>query len=95
MTKTLTKEDFAPLVGKAFHFEGFETPLTLDRIIDYPPQPGQPREPFMLIFAGPPQPVMPGAIHNMRAETGETFWFSVQPIMTQTRDRQEYQGVFN
>eukprot|EP01030_Chromulinospumella_sphaerica_P020255 gene20255-20163_t len=95
MTKALTKEDFTPLIGKAFHFEGFDIPLTLDRIIDYPIQPGQTREPFLLVFAGPRSPVMPGAIYDIRAETGETFWFSAQPMLTQTRDRQEYQAVFN
>jgi hypothetical protein len=95
MTKLLTKEDFAPHVGKAFHFDGFDTPLTLDRIIDYPIQPHQTRQPFLLIFRGPRRPVMETEIRDCKTETGEAFWLHVGPILTPPGDFQEYQSSFN
>lgn len=95
MTKPLTKEDFVPHIGKAFHFEGSETALILDRIIDYPPHPGQERAPFVAVFTGPPQPVVSDGIYDARVDTGETLCFAMQPMLTPTRERQDYQAIFN
>lgn len=97
MINLLTIEDFEPHVGKVFRLEGVETPLILDRIEPQgEPPPGFVRPPFILIFTGPrPGPVVPTAIYETTVDTGETFTLHIAAILTEARDRQEYQSSFN
>ena len=97
MINLLTIGDFEPHLGKVFRLDGFEQPLVLDRIEPYgEPPPGFVRPPFILIFVGPrPGPVAPAAIYETTADTGESFTLHIAPILTEARDRQEYQSSFN
>ena len=54
-----------------------------------------PRQPFSLIFRGPPADVLPEGLHTLEVEGGDSFTIYVMPIHTPARDRQDYQAVFN
>jgi hypothetical protein len=54
-----------------------------------------PRQPFSLIFKGPPADLLPEGLHTLEVEGGDTFAIYVIPIHTPTRHRQDYQAVFN
>jgi hypothetical protein len=89
-------EDFAPHVGKTFHFAPSGHALVLSRIDAGRPPPAGMRQPFVLVFSGPPGPGhMPEGLKEARIEDGEPFDLYVSPIQTLSADRQDYQASFN
>ena len=53
------------------------------------------RQPFTLIFRGPPGTVLPEGHHRFELAGGQFTTFHIMPIHTPVRDRQDYQAVFN
>jgi hypothetical protein len=99
MTEQLTAEHFHPHVTKVFHVRGGRHALTLTALEGFDLSEAQPqllsRPPFTLIFAGPPDDVLPEGEYAFEVEGGPAFAFYVMPIHTLARDRQDYQAVFN
>lgn len=98
MTDVLHAEYLKPFEGRHFETEGGPAPFTLIEVATPPGSarlPGQEREPFTLIFRGPPSPVLPEGMRTFRVDGGTAFTFYVMPIHTPARDRQDYQAVFN
>jgi hypothetical protein len=99
MTGQLTPETFLPHVDKAFRVKGGRHVLTLIRV-DVPRLDAQeaarvPRQPFTLIFRGPPGDVLREGLHSLEIEGGPTIELYVIPVQTFARDRQDYQAAFN
>lgn len=97
MTEILTHEQFAPHVNKDFRFKNHPQPLRLVKLQLYEraPLPEIERRPFLLIFQGPREGVMPEGFYTAAVEGGPSFDFYVMPIHTVARDHQDYQAVFN
>jgi hypothetical protein len=99
MTEQLTPEHFRPHVAKPFRVQGGRHSLTLAevdaRVLSEAEREIFPRQPFNLIFSGPPADVLPEGLHTLEVEGGDTFTIHVMPIHTPARDRQDYQAVFN
>ena len=53
------------------------------------------RQPFTLILRGPPDDVLPEGLYDVAVEDGPEFALYIIPIQTMSRDRQDYQVVFN
>jgi hypothetical protein len=99
MTGQLRPETFLPHVDKAFRVKGGRHVLTLIRV-DVPRLDAQeaarvPRQPFTLIFRGPPGDVLREGLHSLEIEGGPTVELYVIPVQTFARDRQDYQAAFN
>jgi hypothetical protein len=99
MTGQLTPETFLPHLDKAFRVKGGRHVLTLTGV-DVPRLEAQeaarvPRQPFTLIFRGPPGDVLREGLHCLEIESGPTVELYVIPIQTFARDRQDYQAAFN
>lgn len=99
MSEVLTAEDFHPHVARVFHVQGGDHALTLDAVRMYPmPEAAAkdlPRQPFTLIFKGPPGNVLPEGTYMLDVDGGPSFELYVIPIHTPARDRQHYQAAFN
>jgi len=98
MAEDLNPEHFTPHIGKAFRVEGGTHALILVRV----EQPGldaraeaEYRQPFTLIFSGPPGDVLPEGARVLTLDDDTSFSLYVIPIHTPARDRQDYQSVFN
>jgi hypothetical protein len=94
MAETLTPEDFLPHVEKVFRVKGGRHALTLTHV-EVSSAAGAPRQPFNLIFSGPPGDVLPEGVHVMEVADGPQFELYVMPIHTADRGRQDYQSAFN
>jgi hypothetical protein len=57
--------------------------------------PGAPRTFFSLRLCGAPTPIVPEGMHRLTLEDGASFDLYIIPIHTPSRDRQNYQIVFN
>jgi hypothetical protein len=99
MTEQLTHEAFLPLLKKVFHVKDGRHALTLSRVdvhrISDREAAGLPRQPFTLIFDGPPQDVLREGLYALEVSDGPAFELYVIPVQTFVRDRQDYQVVFN
>lgn len=95
MTMLSQHEDFAPYVGRRFSFEGQPATLRLATIDVKPIASAADRAPFILVFHGPADVVMPEGLHRAHIEDGPVTELYVMPIHTAGRDRQDYQAVFN
>jgi len=91
----LTLATFEPLVGDTFMLEGAtDEPLacTLQSATPAGEQPGG-REPFGLIFIGPPQPLLPQAIYRLtHPELGALEIFIVP--LAQKETGTTYEAIF-
>ncbi|HEX8663400.1 MAG TPA: hypothetical protein VF744_05160 [Beijerinckiaceae bacterium] len=99
MAEQLTPQHFLPHVQKVFRVEGGRHALTLTVVeqrrledheagVDF-------REPFNLIFRGPPGDVLSEGMYRLAVEDGPSFELYVMPVHTPARDRQNYQASFN
>ena len=88
----LQPSDFEPHIGRPFRFA--DAVLVLASVT-VTPSPGAARAPFMLIFTGPPGPVLPEGSYDTRTADGDVINLHIMPVHTQPRDRQDYQVVFN
>lgn len=92
----VTADHFRPHMGKDFSIPGWPHPMTLSAIETFGPTGGEAgREPFSLIFRGPPGEVMHEGFYTLQLDDGPWFNLYIMPVETPQRDRQEYQAVFN
>lgn len=99
MSEELTSEHFIPYLNRVFRVEGGHHALTLTevdapRLADRQAQ-SAPRQPFTLIFCGPPGDLLAEGMHALQVEAGPTFALYLIPIQTPSAERQDYQAVFN
>ena len=77
MTEQLTPEHFRPHVTKQFRVQGGRHGLTLAevdaRVLSEAERKMFPRQPFSLIFRGPPADVLPEGLHTLEVEGGDSF----------------------
>jgi hypothetical protein len=99
MSELLTPGHFIPHVNKAFRVQGGRHAMTLTQVDVRRMQDWEaavaPRQPFTLIFSGPPGDVLSEGMHVLEVENGPSFELYVIPIHTPARDRQDYQAAFN
>jgi hypothetical protein len=97
MAEQLTADAFIPYVDKVFRVKGGRLALTLNRVDVRPIEAWEAvtRQPFTLIFAGPPGDVLREGLHDLQVEDGPAFQLYVIPIQTFVQERQDYQAVFN
>jgi uncharacterized protein DUF6916 len=98
MSQGLNAEHFLPHVNKVFRIRGAPEAftLTLSRIERAPSEvPAELPQPFNLIFAGAPQPVLREGLYTVDVDGGPDFQLYIMPIHTAVRDRQDYQASFN
>ncbi len=94
----LTIGHFRPHLHRVFRVAGGRLDLTLTQVDAprlAPDNARLPREPFTLIFCGPPGDVLPEGLHTLEVESGLSFALYLIPIHTAAADRQDYQAVFN
>jgi hypothetical protein len=99
MTEQLTPEHFLPHINKTFRVPGWPHPLTLQvvdiRRTEAREKENLPRQPFSLIFRGPPDEILPEGLYALWVDDGPSFELYVIPVHTVERDRQNYQASFN
>ena len=99
MSELLTPDDFSPHVNKVFRVRDGRHGLVLTAVEQRRLEPWETemalREPFNLIFRGPPDDLLPQGLYTLDVEGGPAFELYVIPIHTQARDRQNYQAAFN
>jgi len=95
MTEQLTPEMFLPHVDKTFRVKGGRHVLKLYRV-DVPQNTdGFPRQPFNLIFSGPPGDVLREGMYTLEVDGGPSFDLYVMPVHTPALGQQDYQAAFN
>jgi hypothetical protein len=99
MDQPLTADLFLPHVGKVFRVKDGRHQLTLSqvdvrRVADSEAKLFT-RQPFTLIFGGPPGDVLRQGLYTFEVEGGPAVELYVIPVQTFARDRQDYQAVFN
>lgn len=95
----LSRAVFDPHVKKVFRVKGGHHALTLHqidarRIEDFEADLRM-REPFNLIFRGPPGDVLKEGLYTLEVEDGPSFELYLIPIYTPFPTRQDYQASFN
>src|SRR5262245_22263998 len=97
MAELLTPEHFLPHVQKVFRVKDGRHALTLVAVERGKPEDaeGAPREPFNLIFRGPPGDVLHAGVYVLDVEEGPSFELYVNPVHTPFPGRQDYQAAFN
>jgi hypothetical protein len=99
MAEELTPEHFKPHLHTTFRIKNGRHALTLTAVEQRRREEWELdmgfREPFNLIFRGPPGDVLPQGLYVMEVENGPEFELYVIPIHTPARDRQNYQASFN
>jgi Domain of unknown function (DUF6916) len=92
MAEVISADIFTPHIGKAVLLPDGH-PLTLVAV----DQRGSdlPRAAFSLILRGAAAPIVPEGMHRLTLEDGASFELYLIPIHTPSRDRQDYQIVFN
>lgn len=95
---TVKVEDFQPLVGSGFALQaapGQTLPATLvqAQALGMPPVGG--RQPFSLLFLGPPAPVLPQRIYGLAHEGAAVpaMEFFIVPVRA-SREGTYYEAVF-
>lgn len=99
MTEQLTAEHFLPHLDQPFQVGAASDRLTLIRVDRRAAQDWEravlPREPFNLIFRGPPERIIPAGLYRLEVEGGPGFELYLMPIHTEARGCQDYQAAFN
>ena len=90
-----TADAFEPWIGQVFVTGNGRHALELTRVerLASPGLTG--RQPFTLIFQGPPGSVLPEGHHRFEFASGQATSFHIMPINTPAGGRQDYQAVFN
>jgi hypothetical protein len=96
MSDEATADAFGPHVGTVASLPDGRR-LTLVKVERGPAgRPGgAPRAGFSLLLSGDPERIVPEGLHRLAFDGGATFDLYVIPIHTASRDRQDYQIVFN
>ncbi len=96
MTETINAEMFKPYVGQPVSLSTGHR-LTLAAVTPYRSRSADAPSgaAFSLLLNGPPAPVAPEGMHRLTFEDGASFDLYLIPIHTPSRDRQDYQIVFN
>jgi hypothetical protein len=99
MSEELTPDHFKPHLHKSFRVKDGRHSFTLAAIEQrrreaWELETGL-REPFNLIFRGPPGDVLPEGLYTVAAEDGPEFELYLIPVHTPARDRQNYQASFS
>jgi hypothetical protein len=99
MAEPLTAELFLPHVDKTFRVKGGPHALRLARV-DVHKLAGEeagsvPRQPFTLVFSGPPGHLLREGLYVMEVEQGPQFELYVIPVHTPAPGGQDYQAAFN
>jgi hypothetical protein len=99
MAEMLQPENFLPHVNKVFRVKGSRYALTLVEVDIRRLQEKEakivPRQPFNLIFRGPPGDVLREGMYALEVDDGPSFQLYVMPVETYTRAHQDYQSSFN
>jgi hypothetical protein len=95
MTELISHETFLPHLDKEFRVKGGRHVLKLSRVDTMPKIDGMPRQPFTLIFSGPPGDLLPEGQRTFEVDGGAAFDLYVIPVHTPQLGRQDYQAVFN
>ena len=97
MAKELSCDDFTPHLERSFTVAGQVHTLVLvsAALLEGSPGAQAARQPFILIFRGPPGEVLPEGMHTLEAEDRTAFTFYIMPIHTPSAKFQDYQVVFN
>ena len=99
MAEKIVAEDFLPHVNKTVRIEGWQHTLTITRVdarkLEEWEKEILPRQPFIVMFRGPPGDVLPEGMRELHIEDGPSFKLYIIPVLTPQRDRQNYQSVFN
>jgi hypothetical protein len=99
MDQQLTADHFQPHIGKGFRVKDGRHELTLARIERRRLEEWETalftRQPFILIFSGPPRDVLPQGMYTLEIADGPRFDLYVIPVLTPVTTRQDYQSVFN
>ena len=90
----LTLATFEPLVGDRFAIDGRPEPiaLVLESAATTGEWPGG-RDPFSLVFRGPPEPLLPQAIYPLRHRDLGVLEIFVVPISREA-DGLRYEAIF-
>ena len=99
MAELLTAEDFRPHIDKAFRVRGGRHNLTLAAVqagaVSEAECQAILRQPFNLIFRGPPGDVLAEGMYTLEVDGGPAFELYVIPVHTPAPGRQDYQAAFN
>lgn len=90
-----TAEAFEGCVGQDFTVGDGRYALELTRVERHANAGLPGRQPFTLIFQGPPGAVLAEGYYRFERAGGQSTSFHIMPIHTPARDRQDYQAVFN
>src|SRR5262249_17901754 len=97
--ETMSPDDFLPHVGKVFRVKEGRHELTLTSVdvrrLEEWEAKTAPRQPFTLIFSGPPGALLPQGMYTFEVADGPVFELYMIPVQTPTIARQDYQSVFN
>jgi Domain of unknown function (DUF6916) len=94
MSDAPSAEIFTPHVGKAVSLPDGQK-LTLVAVDERDAHsPTAPRS-FSLLLRGAPAPIVPEGMHRLSFDGGASFDLYLIPVHTPSRDRQDYQIVFN
>lgn len=99
MADELTAAHFQPHLDKIFGVQGGRHALVLTTVHTWPhlqayADAGM-RQPFTLVFKGPPGDVLAEGLYILQVESGPAFELYIMPIHTTERSRQDYQAAFN
>jgi hypothetical protein len=99
MDEPLTPEHFLPHVDKVFQLKGGRHALKLTQVdvhkIGDKERESRLRQPFNLLFTGPPGDVLREGMYVFEVDGGAQFELYVMPVHTPDRGRQDYQAMFN
>ncbi len=96
MDDAISADTFRPLVGRpASLSNGHQLTLVAVDVPRSPSAASSPGSGFTLILRGAASPVAPEGMHTLTFEDGASFELYVIPVHTPSRDRQDYQIVFN
>ncbi len=96
MSDAINAETFTPYVGKAASLANGQALTVVAVDLHRSPQPNAaPETSFSLLLRGVATPIVSEGSHRLAFEDGATFELYLIPIHTPSRDRQDYQVVFN